>query len=103
MTPKPCGVVFTLRTLCLLVALASTTLIFAQSTASAPAKLLVKHAFGRTMARTHREPVKGYLLVGEDGRLLTVAAGDPPAGTQAKDIFDAGGHWIIPGFISAHS
>jgi 5-methylthioadenosine/S-adenosylhomocysteine deaminase len=103
MTPKPCGVVFTLRTLCLLVALASTTLIFAQSTASAPAKLLVKNAFILTMAKDQREPVKGYLLVGEDGRLLTVAAGDPPAGTQAKDVLDAGGHWIIPGFISAHS
>jgi 5-methylthioadenosine/S-adenosylhomocysteine deaminase len=103
MTPKPCGVVFTLRTLCLLVALASTTLIFAQSTVTPPAKLVVKNAFILTMAKDKREPVKGYLLVGEDGRLLTVAAGDPPAGTQAKDVLDAGGHWIIPGFISAHS
>src|SRR6202161_269412 len=103
MTSKPCGFVFTMKTLCLLVALASTTLIFAQSTASAPAKLLVKNAFILTMAKDQREPVKGYLLVGEDGRLLTVAAGDPPAGTQAKDVLDAGGHWIIPGFISAHS
>ena len=30
-------------------------------------------------------------------------AGDPPAGLQAKESLDAGGHWIIPGFISAHS
>ena len=42
-------------------------------------------------------------MVGEDGRLLTVAAGDPPAGLQAKQSLDAGGHWVIPGFISAHS
>jgi 5-methylthioadenosine/S-adenosylhomocysteine deaminase len=103
MTPKPYGVVFTLRTLCLLVALASTTLTFAQSTVTTPAKLVVKNAFILTMAKGQREPVKGYLLVSEDGRLLTVAAGDPPAGTQAKDVLDAGGHWIIPGFISAHS
>src|ERR1700723_2353155 len=103
MTSQPCGVVFKLRTLCLLVALASTTLLSAQSTATAPAKLLVKNAFILTMAKDQREPVKGYLLVGEDGRLLAVAAGDPPAGQQARDILDAGGHWVIPGFISAHS
>ena len=34
---------------------------------------------------------------------MTVAAGDPPAGLQAKETLDAGGHWVIPGFISAHS
>ena len=55
------------------------------------------------MARDQREPVKGYLVVGEDGRLLTVAAGDPPAGLLAKESLDAAGHWVIPGFISAHS
>jgi 5-methylthioadenosine/S-adenosylhomocysteine deaminase len=103
MTSKPCGFVFTMKTLCLLVALASTTLMFGQSPATAPAKLLVKNAFILTMAKDQRDPVKGYLLVGEDGRLLAVAAGDPPAGQQAKEILDAGGHWVIPGFISAHS
>ena len=102
MTPKPHRVVLTLGTL-LLVALASARLTFAQSAATAPAKVVVKNAFILTMAKGQREPVKGYLLVSEDGRLLTVAAGDPPAGTQAKDVLDAGGHWIIPGFISAHS
>jgi 5-methylthioadenosine/S-adenosylhomocysteine deaminase len=102
MTPKPYRVVLTLGTL-LLVALASARLTSAQSAANAPAKLVVKNAFILTMAKGQREPVKGYLLVGEDGRLLTVAAGDPPAGTQAKEVLDAGGHWIIPGFISAHS
>ena len=64
---------------------------------------MVKNAFILTMAPGQREPVKGYLVVGEDGRLLTVAAGDPPAGLQAKQSLDAGGHWVIPGFISAHS
>ncbi len=66
-------------------------------------KLVVKDAFLLTMAPGQREPIKGYLLVGEDGRLLAVAAGDPPAGLRAKETLDAGGHWILPGFISAHS
>jgi 5-methylthioadenosine/S-adenosylhomocysteine deaminase len=42
------------------------------------------------MAAGQREPVKGYLVVGEDGRLLTVAAGDPPAGLQAKQSLGCG-------------
>ncbi len=87
----------------MLAALASASLVFAQSTGTAPAKLVVKNAFILTMAKGQREPVKGYLVVGEDGRLLAVAAGDPPADLRAKESLDAGGHWVIPGFISAHS
>ena len=103
MTPKPCRSLSTLRTFCLLAALASAALVFAQAPATAPAKLVVKNAFILTMATGQREPLKGYLVVGDDGRLLTVAAGDPPAGLQAKQSLDAAGHWVIPGFISAHS
>jgi cytosine/adenosine deaminase-related metal-dependent hydrolase len=88
------------RIFCLLAMLASAPVIFAQSP---PTKLVVKNAYILTMASGQREPVKGYLAIGEDGRLLAVAAGDPPAGMQAKEIWDAGGHWVIPGFISAHS
>jgi 5-methylthioadenosine/S-adenosylhomocysteine deaminase len=95
MTRTVCRVFPTLLTLCL----AS----LAQSQQNAPVKLLVKNAFILTMAQGQREPVKGYLLVGEDGRLLSVAAGDPPAGLKAKEVLDASGHWVIPGFISAHS
>ncbi len=87
----------------MLTALPGAALIFAQVSATAPAKLVVKNAFILTMAAGQREPVKGYLVVGEDGRLLTVAAGDPPPGLQAAQSLDAGGHWVIPGFISAHS
>src|ERR1700678_1515198 len=93
----------TLRNFCLLIALAGATLIFAQAPPTAPAKLVGKNAFILTMATGQREPVKGYLVVGEDGRLLTVAAGDPPTGLAARQSLDAGGHWVIPGFISAHS
>src|ERR1700691_19665 len=88
-----------MRTVCSLAMLASASLMFAQ----APAKLVVKNAFILTMANGQREPVKGYLVVGADGRLSAVAAGDPPSGLQVKDSLDAGGHWVIPGFISAHS
>jgi 5-methylthioadenosine/S-adenosylhomocysteine deaminase len=88
------------KILCLLATLASARVILAQSP---PAKLVVKNAYILTMASGQRDPLKGYLAVGEDGRLLAVAAGDPPAGLQAKEFWDAGGHWVIPGFISAHS
>ena len=104
MTPETCRRISTLRNLCLFIVLSGAALIFAQAPAvPAPAKLVVKNAFILTMAPGHREPVKGYLVVGEDGRLLTVAAGDPPPGLHAAQSLDAGGHWVIPGFISAHS
>jgi cytosine/adenosine deaminase-related metal-dependent hydrolase len=88
-----------IRKVCLLL-LSSALPLFAQGTS---AKLVVKNAYILTMAAGQREPVQGYLVVGEDGRLTSVAAGDPPAGLQAKETLDAGGHWVIPGFLSAHS
>jgi 5-methylthioadenosine/S-adenosylhomocysteine deaminase len=65
--------------------------------------LVVRNAVILTMAPGRREPVKGYLVVGQDGRLATVAAGEPPVGLKARQVWDAGGHWVLPGFISAHS
>jgi len=84
---------------CLLGLLLSPWLAFAQ----APAKLVVKNAYILTMAQGQREPIRGYLVVGDYGRLTAVAAGDPPAELRSKESVDAGGHWVIPGFISAHS
>ena len=84
---------------CLLGLLLSPWLAFAQ----APARLVVKNAYILTMAQGQREPIRGYLVVGDDGRLTAVAAGDPPAELRSKESVDAGGHWVIPGFISAHS
>src|ERR1700761_7510808 len=89
----------TLKNFCALLFLLSGSLASAQ----APAKLVVKNAYILTMAQGQREPVKGYLVVSDDGRVSTIAAGDPPAGLQTKQSLDAGGHWVIPGFISAHS
>ena len=76
----------------------------AQSTAqSQQAKLLVKNARLFTMAPGQKEVFTGYFVVDADGKLSAVAAGNPPSGLQAVETFDAGGHWIMPGFLSAHS
>lgn len=71
--------------------------------AQAPAKLVVSNAYIFTMAADQRAPFHGYLVVGEDGRLVAVAAGEPPASLKAAVVWNAGGHWVVPGFISAHS
>ena len=71
--------------------------------AQAPAKLEVKNALLFTMADGQKQVFTGYLVVGQDGKLITVAAGDPPPGLAAAQTFDAAGHWIMPGFLSAHS
>ncbi len=71
--------------------------------AQQPAKLLVKNARLFTMADGQKEVFTGYLVVGQDGRLTTVAAGDPPKNLKAAELYDAGGKWILPGFLSAHS
>jgi 5-methylthioadenosine/S-adenosylhomocysteine deaminase len=70
---------------------------------AAPVKLLVKNARLFTMAPQQRDPFAGYLTVADDGTILTVAKGDPPANLKAVEVLDAHGEWIIPGFISAHS
>src|ERR1700761_5359785 len=70
---------------------------------AASAKLLVKNARLFTMATQQHNPFVGYLVVADDGTIVTVAAGNPPADLSAAQVFDAHGDWIIPGFISAHS
>ncbi len=55
------------------------------------------------MAPQQREPFTGYMVIAEDGTIVTVAAGNPPTDLNAVQVFDAHGDWIIPGFISAHS
>ena len=58
----------------MLIAVANASVIFAQTTPAAPAKLVLKNAVILTMAAGQREPLKGYLVVGEDhGR----KSGDP--------------------------
>ena len=71
--------------------------------AAAPAKLIVRNARLFTMADGQREPFTGYLVVGADGVIAAVGAGEPPAGVGAASVVDAGGAWVMPGLISAHS
>jgi 5-methylthioadenosine/S-adenosylhomocysteine deaminase len=71
--------------------------------AQPPAKLIVRNAYIFSMTPDQRTPFHGYLVVANDGTLQTVAAGDPPSSLRAKIIYDAHNHWVIPGFISAHS
>ena len=78
---------------------------------SAPAqtpapKLVITHAHIMTMAGpidAKRPPIDGYISIAPDGKILSVAAGDPPAGLHAATTIDAHGDYIVPGFISAHS
>jgi cytosine/adenosine deaminase-related metal-dependent hydrolase len=78
-------------------------LLLAPGLFAASAKLVVRNARLFTMAPQQRDPFMGYLVVGEDGTIVTVAAGDPPASLNGAQVFDAHGDWIIPGFVSAHS
>ncbi|NYF78623.1 amidohydrolase family protein [Granulicella arctica] len=65
--------------------------------------LLVRNATLFTMASGQREPFLGYVVVERGGRIAAVEKGDPPAVVRADVVWDAGGAWVIPGFISAHS
>jgi 5-methylthioadenosine/S-adenosylhomocysteine deaminase len=71
--------------------------------AQTPAKLVVSNAYIFSMTADQRAPFHGYLVVGEDGRLIAVAAGEPPVSLKTATVWDAKGHWVVPGFISAHS
>lgn len=71
--------------------------------AQTPAKLIVRNAYIFSMAPEQRTPFHGYLVVDGNGRLAAVGAGDPPASLKAETVWDAEGHWVTPGFISAHS
>jgi len=69
----------------------------------AAARLLVRGGTLFTLKAGDDQPRRGYLLVGADGRILQVGAGDPPAGTVAATVLDARGKFIVPGFVSAHN
>jgi cytosine/adenosine deaminase-related metal-dependent hydrolase len=52
---------------------------------------------------------RGWLSVGDDGRIAALAEGRPPAGVQAEaeqtgaELLDVDGAFVAPGFVSAHS
>ena len=68
-----------------------------------PIKLIVRNAKLFTMASGQRDVFTGYLVVDASGKIVAVGPGEPPASFKAAQTWDAGGHWILPGFLSAHS
>src|SRR4051812_34142584 len=61
--------------------------------------LLVPVADGRPSS------LRGWLTVGDDGRITGIGPGTPPApsGGVSGEVLDAGGAIVAPGFVSAHS
>ena len=66
-------------------------------------RILVKNGILFTLQADETQPRKGFLLAGEDGKILRVGYGDPPPGVRATQTLDAAGKFIVPGFVSAHS
>lgn len=78
--------------------LTSATLVNAQDAA-----LLVKNAQLITVDPEQPTVFTGWFSVDEDGRIMALAEGAPPAGLTANEELDAAGRFVAPGFISAHS
>ena len=68
-------------------------------------KLVVRNAILFTLAAGQEKPFRGHFVVGADGTIATLGPGEPAPGrvSGTTPVYDAGGRWILPGFISAHS
>ena len=66
-------------------------------------RILVKNGTLFTLQAGETHPQRGFLLAGEDGKILRVGYGEPPPGIRAEQVVDATGKMVIPGFVSAHS
>ena len=66
-------------------------------------RILVKNGIVFTLKADETAPQRGYLLAGEDGKILRVGYGDPPPGIRASQVLDATGKFVMPGFVSAHN
>jgi 5-methylthioadenosine/S-adenosylhomocysteine deaminase len=65
--------------------------------------LLVVNALLIPVAASGPDVVEGgWMLVGDDGRIVATGDGTPPA-TPGAEILDVGGAFVAPGFVSAHS
>lgn len=69
---------------------------------AAPALVVTNGTF-LTMKRGQETALVGYMVIDGDGRIATIAAGEPPAAIVAAAKLDVAGKIIVPGFISAHS
>jgi len=65
--------------------------------------VLVENGLIMTMAPGDETPFTGYLAVGADGKIAAVGKGAPPGGATAREVVDATGRFVTPGFISSHS
>src|SRR4051794_24396541 len=70
---------------------------------AAPAKLLVTNATLVTLEKADAVPFVGYMAVGNDGHILAIGPGVPPADLTAIETLDASGKIVMPGFLSGHS
>ena len=66
-------------------------------------RILVRNGTLFSLQAGDTDPRRGYLLAGEDGKILRVGYGDPPPGIRASQVVDATGLFVMPGFVSAHS
>jgi 5-methylthioadenosine/S-adenosylhomocysteine deaminase len=66
-------------------------------------RILVRNGILFTLQADETAPRRGYLLAGEDGKILRVGYGDPPPGIRGSQTVDATGKFVMPGFVSAHS
>jgi len=64
--------------------------------------LLVRNGLFITVAPGQDEAFMGYMTVA-DGKITAVVKGEAPATLTADRVIDAGGRFVAPGFISAHS
>ena len=60
--------------------------------------LLIKNGYIKTMAGD--DIPNGYVLIGEDGKISEVGAGDTKA--SAETVIDAEGRLVTPGLVEAH-
>ncbi len=65
--------------------------------------LLVVNALLIPVAATGPDVIEGgWMLVGDDGRIVSTGDGTPPA-TAGAEVLDVAGSFVAPGFVSAHS
>ena len=73
------------------------------ATSQAADRLLIKEAQLLTMKPGEEAAFIGYIAVDDDGRISSIGRGAPPSSLKAREVVDAKGKIVIPGFVSAHS
>ena len=85
-----------------LAGLATSLAPFSSGAEAVAGRILVRNGTLFTLRSDETEPRTGYLLAGDDGRILRVGYGDPPPDIRAAQVVDAAGKFVMPGFVSAH-